>query len=398
MQKLNTTLPDSPGVYFFKKGRVILYIGKATSLRSRVGSYFNKEVVNTRGPFIVDMVDAATSVSSRKTDSVLEALILEAELIKRYQPKYNLREKDDRSYFNVVITKEDYSRVLQVRGRHLLTGQQNYKIKKLFGPFPSSVELKEAMRILRKLFPFRDKCSPNSGRPCFNRQIGLCPGVCTGEISKEEYAKQIKNIMLFLSGKKMAVVRFLKKEMANLAENQEFEKADEIKRKIFALEHIQDVSLMKRDVLRRGLRIEAYDVAHQNGENNVGVMVVVENGEVNKGEYRKFKIRGDFPADDLRSLHEVLDRRLNHPEWCFPDIIVVDGGALQVAVAEKILKRDGLKIAVVGVVKNEYHRPKNILGDTDVIKKNEPAILLANSEAHNFAINYFRKLANKIRF
>jgi excinuclease ABC subunit C len=406
MLKLKKKLPDSPGVYFFKKGKDILYIGKATSLRSRVRSYFNQQVAGSRGPIIVGMVDEATSVAFRQTDSVLEAIILEAELIKKYQPRFNSKEKDNKSFFYVVITEEGYPRVLMVRGRNLQAGDNDFKIKKLFGPFPSGSELKEAMRVVRKLFPFRDKCIPNSGRPCFNRQIDLCPGVCTGETNRVDYKKQIKKIELFLSGKKKAVVGLLKKEMNGLADKREFERAEVIKRKIFALEHIQDVSLIKRESAIRPsfgadnkvFRIEAYDVAHQSGTNNVGVMVVLENGEANRGEYRKFKIRGDYPADDLRSLREVLERRLNHPEWRFPDLIVVDGGKLQLAVAEEIMKRDGLNISVVGVVKDEHHRPKNILGDIEIVKKYEREILLANSEAHSYAINYFRKLANKVRF
>lgn len=406
MDKLKSKLPDSPGVYFFKKGREILYIGKATSLRSRVRSYFNQQVADSRGPIIVGMVEDATSLAYRQTDSVLEAIILEAELIKKYQPRYNSKEKDNKSFFYVVITEEDYPRVLMVRGRNLQIGDQDFKVKKLFGPFPSGTELKEAMRVVRKIFPFRDKCMPNTGKPCFNRQIDLCPGVCAGEISKADYRKQIKKIELFLSGKKKAVIGLLKKEMNSLADKREFERAEISKRKIFALEHIQDVSLIKRESAimpsfgadNKVFRIEAYDVAHQSGTNNVGVMVVLENGGVNRGEYRKFKIRGNYPADDLRSLREVLERRLNHPEWRFPDLIVVDGGKLQLAVAEEIIRRDGLNIPVVGVVKDEHHRPKNILGDIEIVKKYEREILLANSEAHSYAINYFRKLANKVRF
>ncbi len=404
MHKLNTKLPDSPGVYFFKRGKEILYIGKATSLKDRVRSYFNLQTVLARGPIIGKMLELTTAISFRKTDSVLEAVILEAELIKKHQPKFNSREKDNKSFLHVVITDEAFPRVLQVRGRALSARPKDFEIKKVFGPFPSAAELKEVMIIIRKIFPFRDKCAPNTGKPCFNFQIGLCSGVCVGEISSKDYKKQIKNIEIFLSGKKRAVATSLKREMRELAKNQEFEKAGEIKRKIFVLDHIQDVSLLKREVHPAStwtrsvqVRIEAYDVAHQSGGNNVGVMVVVERGEPSRGEYRKFKIRGRSGADDLRSLKEVLERRLNHPEWRLPDILVVDGGKLQMAVAKDVLARDGLTIPIVGVVKDQHHRPKNILGDANLIKKYERAILLANGEAHNFAITYFRKLAGKIR-
>ena len=402
MDKLKTILPDSPGVYLFKKGRVILYVGRATSLRDRVKSYFNREVINSRGPIIKRMVLLATTLSFKKADSVLEAVILESELIKRYQPKFNSREKDNNSFYYVVITKEKFPRVLQVRGRNLLTKSDNFKIKKRFGPFPSATLLKEALRMIRKLFPFRDRCVLNVDKPCFNFQIGLCPGVCTGVATEGDYKKQIKNIELFLSGKKKAVIRLLRKEMKDFARNQGFELAEKIKRKVFALEYIQDVGLIKSDCdIQKAdgqmFRIEAYDVAHLSGSNTVGAMVVILNGEAVRGEYRKFKIHGDSGADDLRSLREVLERRLNHPEWRLPDLLIVDGGRLQLSVAKNVLKRRGLTIPVMGVVKDKHHKPKNILGDNKLVKKYSVPILLANSEAHNFAIKYFRKLANKIK-
>lgn len=168
-------LPDGPGVYFFKQGKSILYVGKATSLHDRVRSYFNKDLIESRGPRLVAMLELADSIDFIQTDSVLEALILEAREIKKYQPKYNTREKDNKSFYQVIITKEDYPRVLMIRERELevkpdLAGSIKYK----FGPFPYPSELREALRIVRKIFTYRDKCSPLSGRACFNVQIGLC--------------------------------------------------------------------------------------------------------------------------------------------------------------------------------------------------------------------------------
>jgi len=405
MRKMNKKLPDSPGVYFFKKGRKILYIGKATSLRNRVKSYFNRKTVDSRGPVIGKMISLATSVAFRKTGSVLEAIILEAELIKRHRPRFNSREKDDKSFSHVVITKEKFPRILQIRGRTLSGGKNHFEIRKVFGPFPSTRELRDALRITRKIFPFRDKCllaeslantSLPNNNPCFNFQIGLCPGVCIGAISEVNYKKQIKKIELFLSGKKKAVIRALKWEMISLAKDKKFEEAGDVKQKIFILEHIQDVGLLKREINEPRVRIEAYDVAHQDGDNNVGAMVTVEDGEAKKGEYRKFKIRGDSGGDDLKSLREVLERRLNHPEWRFPDLFVVDGSKLQLGVARGVLKKGGFTVPVVSVVKDEKHKPKNILGDSEMIQRHSPSILLANFEAHNFATRYFRKLANRI--
>ena len=176
---LSKKLSDTPGVYFFKKrrGRMPLYIGKATSLRDRVHSYFNSKITSIRGERIIKMLEEAHVVSVIKTDSVLEALLLETELIKKFKPPYNEREKDDKSYNYIAITKEEFPIVLLIRGRQL-SQKDEADFRSVFGPFPHGRELKEAMRILRKLFPWRDtKCVPppagGQGNPCFNRQINL---------------------------------------------------------------------------------------------------------------------------------------------------------------------------------------------------------------------------------
>jgi excinuclease ABC subunit C len=200
-------LPDEPGVYLFKKGRRILYVGKATSLRDRVRSYFAADLGEARAPTIVHMVQEADDLEWHETGSVLEALLLEANLIKRYQPPANVDAKDNTSFNYVVVTKEDFPRVLLVRGRELYQDWKGGEVKYLFGPFPHGLQLKEAMKIIRRIFPYRDgKCVPcgssknKSCKPCFNRQIGLCPGVCTGEVSQRDYAKTVRNIRELFSG------------------------------------------------------------------------------------------------------------------------------------------------------------------------------------------------------
>jgi excinuclease ABC subunit C len=393
-------LPDAPGVYFFKDARgTILYIGKATSLRDRVRSYFSSDILMTRGPLIAQMLELAKRVDYEKTDSVLEALILEAELVRKYKPKHNTDLKDDKSWNHVVITKEEFPRVLLVRERILLGGEAS-KYKYVFGPFTNGGQLKEAMRLVRRIFPFRDTCVPNSGKPCFNAQIGLCPGICSGAISKKEYARTIRNITLFFRGKKKSLLGKLEREMKTFAKKEEFEKASEIKKTIFALSHIQDVSLLKGEYrlevkLPDKMRIECYDVAHISGVFTVGVMTVVENGEANKNEYRKFKVKS-LGVNDTASLSEILSRRLEHPEWHYPNVIVVDGGAAQKNVVEKLLEKYGYRIPVLGVVKDEHHRPRNIIGDQTLARKYEKEILLGNIEAHRFAIAYHKKLRGRI--
>src|SRR3989344_9325582 len=234
LKKLN--MPDKPGVYFFVKDDKILYIGKATSLRGRVRSYFSKDLIATRGPVIVDMVFKSSKIDWQATDSVLEALILEANLIKKHQPKYNTKEKDDKSFNYVVITKEKLPKVIIVRGRAL----EKYK-GIAFGPYTSGPQLREAMKIIRRIFPYLDEKSKNYLE--FYRQINLAPDLGDRKL----YINNIRNIKLFFAGKKKEIIKNLKKEMKEYAKNHQFEKAGEIKRQLFALQHINDVALLKNE-------------------------------------------------------------------------------------------------------------------------------------------------------
>ena len=434
-------LPENPGVYVFRgKKREIMYIGKAASLRDRVRSYFASDIAATRSSAIAQMANAAKSLTWTETGSVLEALILEANLIKQHQPPYNIRDKDNKSFNYLVVTKEDFPRVLIVRGRELFQDWKVADIKKLFGPFPEGGSLKEALKIVRKIFPFRDsKCTPcpdqlktssNSKRkvkpsqaqegspggltsrhlqckPCFNRQIGLCPGVCTGECSKDEYARQVSHIMVLFSGNFKGLKRQLAREMKAASAAERFEEAQILRRQINALEHVRDVSLIKDEHrvssgghssgLAVNSRIEAYDTAHTVGTEIVAVMTVVSNGVMVKDAYRKFKIQTST-NDDVASLKEVLSRRLNHSEWPLPRVFVVDGGTAQLRAALRVLKTAGIVIPVVGVVKNDAHKPERLIGDQQAIKAYERDILLANAEAHRFAISWHRMRSRRGMF
>ena len=450
-------LPDAPGVYFFvgpktvktlKNGQnesgketEILYIGRATSLRDRVRSYFNDDVIHTRGPLVVDMVFHADKVDFVQTDSVLEAILLEANLIKQHQPRYNTKEKSDKSFNCIVVTREAFPRVLIMRSKDVEknAGKKSIGLEAVFGPYANGAVLREGLKIIRKIFPFRDRCLPCANvtnntpcRPCFNRQLGLCPGVCTGEISSIEYKKTIARLKLFLEGKKGLLVGRLEREMLALAKERRFEEAGGIKRTLFALNHIQDIALVKEQdtpvvqdeplaVTAHGgpkaqealFRIEAYDVAHMSGKNTVGVMTVLEDRELKRSDYRMFKIKQAAPAhtaagavkvpggnDDIASLREILSRRLTHAEWTFPNLIVVDGSTAQKRAAEKVLREAGFDIAVVAVVKNDKHKPERILAAPRhqfLIKKFSKEILLLNSEAHRFAIKYHRKVRGRLR-
>lgn len=403
----NKKIPDTPGVYFFLGARKeILYIGKATSLKSRVRSYFTDDILEKRSPLIEKMVFEAKSLEWTVTDSVLEALLLETNLIRTHKPRYNTISKDDKSFNHLIITNEEFPRVLVVRAKDLGEKFSGDMIRSVFGPFTSGGLLKDALKIIRKIFQFYDTRAPigeahskmERGKIVFNRQIGIYPD----ESSKEEYQKTIHHIELLFQGNKKSIVRELERDMKAFAKKRMFEEAQVCKKKLFALTHIQDVALIKeRDrVYRddRSIRVEAYDVAHLSGSDMVGVMTVVESGEAQKSEYRKFKIRTVTGANDPAALAEVLDRRLSHTEWPLPQCIVVDGNTVQKKRAESVLHAAGVHIPVVSVVKDEHHRPKRILGPQSLVSKLERDIILANAEAHRFSIGYHRTMRNKRNF
>ncbi len=393
-------LPDNPGVYFFRgKENEILYIGKATSLRDRVRSYFNPDIIDTRGLRIVSMVTIADKVTYQETGSVLEALLLESKLIKDNQPPYNAKEKDDKSYVCLVITKDEFPRLLTMRIRDY---EKKFKKKDtlfVYGPFSSLTQLREAMKIVRKMFPYRDSCEEGQVKKCFNAQIGLCPGVCIGQISRTDYMKNVRNIRKLFEGKKSEIITSLEKDMKLFAQRQEFEKAAKSRNTLFALNHIKDISLIKdEEVLSfkdKDFRIEAYDAAHISGTSRVGVMTVIEGGRKDTNGYRKFKLEEGL-NDDYEGLRQMLRRRFGHTEWRYPDLIVIDGGKTHKETAEKVLAALGLPIPCVSVVKDERHKPKDILGDKVHVDYHKKEILLANSEAHRFAIGYHKTLRNKL--
>ena len=393
-------LPDTPGVYFFKDAEnKILYIGRATSLYDRVRSYFRDDLIHTRGPLLVDMIFQCKKIDFKETDSVLEAIILENNLIKEYQPYYNTKEKDNKSWNYVIITDEEFPRIFLVRGRTLdivKSGLLKFKIKEKFGPYPQGSLLREALRIIRKIFPFRDAKSSISYQESFYKAIGLSPDTSSPE-AKKEYNKTIRNIILFFKGKKDELINILTKEMNEFAKKMEFEKAENIKNTLYSLKHIQDIALIKENeglAKKEGFRIEAYDIAHMSGKNNVGVMTVAYDNEIEKMEYRKFRLSEEI-NDDVFNMKEILTRRFAHTEWQFPNLIVIDGGIGQRNAAIEILKKIDINIPVISVVKNEKHKAKYFLGDEKIINKYKEIILKINMEAHRFAINYHKNLRKR---
>lgn len=405
-------LPDVPGVYLFKQGRKVLYVGKATSLRDRARSYFDDDLIATRGPRLVDMVTRAERIAHEPTPTVLEALVREAALIKKYDPPANSDGKDGKTFLYAVITNEDLPRVLAVRGSDIdfkelmVLHPTSYKLQSIFGPFTSGPQLREALRLIRRIFPFYDTPRPvtaksrhNRAQIEFKKQIGHYPR----EIDTKAYRRSIRRVALFLSGRTQELRILLEREMRAAARDERFEDAAEARRALFALDHIQDVSLIKDEQIYQniptiaekiGYRIEAYDTAHLAGTNAIGVMTVVEDGAPVKREYRTFRIRGVKKNDDVGSLREVLTRRLTHPEWAYPSVIVVDGGTAQRRVAQAVLTEHRLSIPVVGVVKDERHRPREVVG-ARAARITEADAVLANAEAHRFSLARHRRARSK---
>lgn len=381
--------PNSPGIYWFSKNGERIYVGKAASLQKRISSYFRSE--DSR---VAMMVSQADNISFKKTTSVLEAVILEANAIKKYLPKYNIKEKDNRSFVYLVIPKEEFPRPFIARGREV---EKYASSGVVFGPYQSHRTLKTAMQLARKIFPF-GTCKSNKGRPCFDYQIGLCPGICIGAISAKDYKNNIKHLVLFFKGEYKKLLKKLKKE------NPE---------KIFALNHINDIALINKLEIRNLKleinRLEGYDISHFSGMEPVGAMVVFINGERCSSQYRLFKVRNvQNRFDDLAMLSEILERRLNHSEWPKPDIILVDGGKNQVKTARRILMKKNIFVPIVGIAKTLGHSGRASVGDKLFFENAKPSVkkLLLSSrslfqqvrnEAHRLAIS-FQKRRRKISY
>ena len=340
-KKKVSSLPKSSGIYIFKKGRgTILYIGKAGNIRERVKSHF-------RSPGFRDklFIGDVKKIGYLKTDSEIEALILEANLIKREQPKFNILWRDDKNYFFAGITREDFPRIF-------ITHQTKLKIKNLklkidyLGPFVDGKALKATLKILRRAFPYRS-CKRIPRRACLWYQLNRCPGPCTLLLSlakqlpglrvkiKRESQKNTKNLIKVLQGKKTQVLIDLKREMKRCSQGQEVDRAARLRDQIEALNNVFEQAqvfqgLIERErpnwpetekllkkilgIKKKVLRIEGYDVSNIQGKKATGAMIVFEKGEPDKKEYRKFKIKILKEPNDIAMLKEIISRRLNHPE------------------------------------------------------------------------------------
>lgn len=402
-------LPDAPGVYlYFDGASTLMYVGKATSLKSRVASYFHASKSSERA--IDEVVHDIAHIEYIETPTVLEAFIAEANLIRQYKPPYNVLLKDDKSFLWICYTADEYPRVVLVRGKELEdVGDRVNKIyPKRWGPFVGAKHVRLALEIMRKIFPWSD-CTPDKKRPCFNAQIGRCPGVCTRAITRSAYKNILRRMALFLDGERALLERHMLRDMQSAAKEHRFEDATALRNQLFALQHIQDVALINsRDedepptnlAVNPFKRIEGYDISHLSGTGMVASMVVFNHGESDKSQYRKFEIKGFTRSNDTGALQETINRRLNHPEWPLPEVFFIDGGEGQVNAVMKVLRERGIAIPVVGIAKGALRKNLRYVFDRRNVALDRAIRLYGHifvkvrNEAHRFAITYQRKKRN----
>ena len=447
----NGALPDHPGVYFYyDENGHLLYIGKATSLKKRVGSYFTK----AHDARITDLVSKIRRIEYIETPTVIEALVLEANKIHYYQPPYNILVKDDKSFLYLCFTNEDFPRPIMLRGLDLerlgiepFSKKLTEKAKKYFcavyGPYTSGRAVKLALDLIRPAMPW-SICTPpggtdfpmglftgqrsfgfrrgsKDGRPCFDAQIRKCPGVCSGKITKKEYRKIIRRLIQFFDGKKQTVLRDLTKAMQKASRAHRFEEAAALRNQVSALAHIKDVGLIMRDedvpnlpLTKHGTdfihvlgRIEAYDIANISGSANVASMVVFEGGRPAKNEYRRFRIKSFEGANDVGSMEEIIRRRLARnqkmsPGWTLPDIMIIDGGEGQVNRVRAVMEEFDLKIPIIGIAKGFDRKQDRLVFDESnkelvrVATTFKEIFQRARDEAHRFAGAYHRNLRSRL--
>lgn len=426
-------IPHKSGVYIFKnQDGEVLYVGKAIDLYHRMTSYFSNSHVPAGNVKLTTLVNEITAVETIIVESELEALILEANLIKKYLPPFNVRLTDDKDYLYIGITKEDFPKVVTIRRKDL------NKVKKYFGPFPSSRTIRDTLRMLRRVFLW---CSnpPNLSaksrivntipipdrkyHPCFYYHLNLCPGACAGLISKEEYNKIIRRFSKFLESKKEQLLEELINEMGESAMSEKFEEAGKIKKMIDGINYLTQTNRtqlylenpnfleeetqkalveLQKDLNLKRLpeRIEAYDISNIQGQESVGSMVVLTGGEIDKSQYRKFKINISGRPNDVGMMKEMVRRRLKHQEWPIPELILVDGGRGQARAIYFQLQTSNLKLPVFGLAKRmEWIYPPE--GDVIRLSRNSLSLKLLQKirdEAHRFAISYHRKLRDRMLY
>ena len=380
------TLPREPGVYFHKNSAgEIIYVGKAAVLRNRVRQYFQKSRI--RDPKTDALVAEIADTDWMVVDSEIEALFLEAEMIRRYLPRYNILLRDDKSLSYIRIDFDsDYPTVTTTR-RPLDDGAR------YFGPYLSALSVRQALKALRRIFPFATRRLPGQKRATLYYHLGLDPGLEEGKTSLDDYRANLRKLIAVIEGKRKSVERELQSDMKAAAAAEDFERAAVLRNQLFTLQNLtrqvifsdkefQDISkdhalnelinLLSLSVLPR--RIEGYDISHMQGTDVVASMVVFSNGVSNKGDYRKFKTKTDR-NDDFYNMHETITRRFsdkNIKAWGKPDIVLIDGGKGQLDAALRARNETGHdSIPFIGLAKRE---------EQIVIEKDRSGVILDRSE------------------
>jgi excinuclease ABC subunit C len=441
-ESVKTHIPNSPGVYFFRDAEgKILYIGKAGNLKERLRSYFMVSANHT--PAKIQMLEVAESLSWQEVESEIGALVLEAYLIKKHLPKYNILMRDDKNYFFVGFSKEKFPRVT-------LTHQPKAFLEELarspapngageyIGPFTDGTSIKRVLKALRHVFPYCT-CKELHKRPCQNAEIGLCATFCCLDLQKappalqdsytkdeitrtaQEYKKNIHKIKKVLMGKQQNLARALKKDMEAASERSHFEQAAKLRDQFLGLERIfahspfikKDRSFENQKALNELMkllnltefpeRIEGYDISNIQGNYAVGSMVVFTDGISDKAEYRKFKIKTVEGANDPAMMREILTRRFNNT-WKLPNVILIDGGPTQLHSAidayhaavsyQARAHQSELKIVSLAKREEKLYIPGKFAPIP--LKQLSPSLLhllqQVRNESHRFAISYYRKL------
>lgn len=368
LEKKLAELPTSPGVYFHKDERgEIIYIGKAANLRNRVRQYFQKS--RYRDPKTDVLVSEITDIEWTEVETEADALFLEAELVRRYHPRFNILLRDDKSQLFIRIDyKSDYPTVTLIR-RPLDDGAE------YFGPFVNSVPIKKALRYLRRAFPYATSRPVGARRASLHYHLGLDPGLEEGRTTLSDYRANLRKLMQYLRGERVVLMRDIEREMKAAAKVHDFEKAAKLRNQLFSLQQLnrqilfgdRELQDAAKDQALVGLgellglanpprRIEGFDISHMQGTDNVASMVVFDSGVPNKTAYRKFKMRlgGN---DDFAHMAETITRRLreeNRKKWGVADLMLIDGGKGQLSAA--LAARNNCQmpnVPMVGLAKRE---------------------------------------------
>ena len=408
-QKL-TKLPAAPGVYFHKNSEgEIIYVGKAAVLKNRVRQYFQKSKKDIKTTALVAEIADTDWIT---VDTEMDALFLESEMIKRYMPKWNILLRDDKAVSYVRIDMNNEIPYVSFT-RNPIDDKATY-----IGPFYGKSAVEKAVRMMRRIFPYYTK--PYSRRKTLDTDLGLTPGIEIGKMTAKDYKRNLRKLIRYLEGDRKKLVKDLEKTMRDEAAKGNYELAAEARDQLFGLRELKRkivfsdkefLDISSDQALRQlqnllGLkrpprRIEGYDISHQSGKDVVGSMVAFINGAAARSEYRKFKIRTST-NDDLKSMQEVITRRLKHKEWEYPDLIILDGGATQVNAVLPLM--EPYKIPIIGRDKSGDHSKS--AGVKIIIPGREPVQLPSGShiarliarvdeESHRFAITYHTLLKRK---